>query len=161
MFGSVAFAMLIQLAPIDLTGRTAVVALDVKQVSQLAAAAESKTRIVVLRLDDVAAERAPGIYWEVYAGPPGVRPNPNGPFFVGNVALFGSGIRSEAPVGFKAAHFVFPLNGALRAARHAHAAHLVLTFVPRASEGAGSPATPRSRVRAGRVAVAVEDEKPR
>ena len=161
MFAFVALAMMIQLAPIDLTGRPAVVALDVKQVSQLAAVAESKTRMVVLRLDDVVAERSPGIFWEVYAGPRGVRPNPNGPYFVGNVALFGSGIRSEAPVGFKAAHFVFPLNGALRAARHAHAAHLVLTFVPRGTEGAGSHPKPLSPVRVGRAGIAVEDEKPR
>ena len=105
--------------------------------------------------DDVVAERQPGIYWEVYVGPRGVRPDPNGPYYVGNVALFGSGIRSEAASGFKPAHFVFPLTAAIRASRRAGDAHLVVTFVPREVD-ASRRAQPLSPVRIGRAGIAAE-----
>jgi hypothetical protein len=153
---SLALVMLMQLGlpPVELTGSATSVPLGAKQVRALSSLAASTTRAVLLQLDDVVAERPPGTYWEVYVAPPGARLDSGGPYYVGNVALFGSGIRSEAGAGFKPAHFVFPLNAALRAAHRAGGAHLVVTFVPLHG------AQPRAPVRVGRIGIA-EEQKPR
>lgn len=158
---SLALVMLMQLAlpPIELTGNATTVPLDATQARALSSLAANAAHTLLLRLDDVVAERSPGIYWEVYVEPRGARFDPNGPYYVGNVVLFGSGIRSEGGASFKPAHFVFPLNAALRAAHRGAGPHLVIAFVPRAAAGSHR-AQPLAPVRIGRAQV-TEERKPR
>ena len=142
---SLALVMLMQLAlpPIELTGNATTVPLDATQARALSSLAANAAHTLLLRLDDVVAERSPGIYWEVYVEPRGARFDPNGPYYVGNVVLFGSGIRSEGGASFKPAHFVFPLNAALRAAHRARDR----TSSSHSSRGPPPGATARSRSR--------------
>jgi len=57
--------------------------------------AESATDNLFLELD-AEAEHSPGAVWEVYFGlPSGAAPEPEGPYYIGNVVLFGQGIRDE------------------------------------------------------------------
>ena len=79
-----------------------------------------------------------------------LRLSADGPFFLGNVALYGAGIRDEARGELKPAHFVFPLNRALRAAGR-NAKCLTITFVPQGPH-AGAP------VRVGSLAILVEEQ---
>jgi len=104
----------------------------------------SGTGTVVLQLKCVQADRPPGAMWEVYAGlPANVQPNAASPYFVGNVAMFGDGIKSEPGRPF--AEFIFPLNRAIAASGDVSA--LAVTFIP--SSGvvvAGRPTVPAVRV---------------
>ncbi|HEY6237090.1 MAG TPA: tyrosinase family protein [Candidatus Elarobacter sp.] len=148
--------------PVILTGDVTVTHLQLKEVQpKLMAIAASNNQAAILRLDGVVAETQPGIYWEVYVGSPSGRPDSTSPSYIGNVALFGSGIQDEAHGTFMPAHFVFPLNGVLRAAGQANVADLVMTFVPRSTEGQGQPlqTKPRSPVRIGRASILVEEQK--
>jgi hypothetical protein len=60
---------------------------------------------VTLELEGVEADKQPNVFWEVYAGlPKGEAPSAESPYYVGNIALFGHGIRDEhqhnAPADF-------------------------------------------------------------
>ena len=85
------------------------------------------------------------------------------PYFVGNVALFGSGIRSGAHHHhFMPAHLVFPIDGAILAAQMTLRDELPVTFVP--TSGAlidGTPAPPQvaAPVRIGKMSITVVDEQ--
>lgn len=105
--------------------------IDVRGVrAQLLTAAESRQHDVTLQLD-VEAERPPGVFYEVYLGvPKGKRHH------VGNIALFGAGIRSEARGEFHPAHVELFLGDALALAlRPASTPTLHLTFVAKGAEG--------------------------
>ena len=159
----IGLAMLIKFSvpPIELTGDVTVTKLDVSPVrSQLAAVAESKSQTAMLRFDGVVADRQPGIIWEVYAGPRDAKRDAAAPSYVGNVALYGTGIRSEARGEFKPAHFEFPLNAAIRAARRAWSGPVFLTFVPRGVGANGAHPKPMAPVRIGSVAITLEPQEP-
>ena len=101
--------------PVILTGEVVEAPFQVKEIQpKLMTLANSNTQTPLLQLDGVVADRQPGIYWEVYVGPRGVKPDSNSPSYVGNVALFGSGIQSDAHAGaaFKPARCLFPLTRA-------------------------------------------------
>lgn len=107
------------------------VPIDVRGVcADLLAAAKSRQNDVTLQLD-VEAERPPQVFYEVYLGvPKGKRYN------VGNIALFGAGIRSEAQGEFHPAHVQLYISDALALAlRHASTTTLNLTFVAKGAEG--------------------------
>ncbi len=112
----------------------------------------------VLQLENIVTDRQPGVYWEVYFGPSGAAPNPAGPYFVGNLALFSAGIKSEAHHGFQPAHLSLPINGALAAASEANPDEFALTFVPRSvrTGGVAAEAAPASPVHVGAVRLSVE-----
>jgi hypothetical protein len=118
--------------PVELKGEPVTVSIDLKEISgKVRSAMESKTDTVLLDLDGVEAEQQPGILWAVYAGLPGeAQADAHSPSYVGTLALFGSGVRSEKHHEFKPAHFVYPLNRALQAALRANAARVQVTFVP-------------------------------
>ena len=152
--------------PVILTGDVTVAPFQIKEIQpKLMAMADSKMQTALLQLDGVVADRQPGIYWEVYVGPRGAKPDSSGPYYVGNVALFGSGIRSDAhaDAAFTPARFVFPLNGVLRAARQANGADLVVSFVPRGTEAEGEAlqTKPLSAVRIGSASIIVEEQRRR
>jgi tyrosinase len=105
------------LLPITLGAFPITIDLDITQLQQqIESMARSNTATLFLELDNVEADRPPGAIWAVYVGAPariivrddGSLPDPQQaqPYFVGNVALFSSGIRSEAHHHFTPAHIV-------------------------------------------------------
>jgi hypothetical protein len=137
---------------------------NIKEFRQrLAPLAESKTETLLLELNNVEAERSPGAVWEVYLGlPPNAAPNPEGPFFVGTVALFAAGIRAHAHGDFKPAHFTFQVNHQILAALRGNQDQLRLTFVPSGPLLDGKPSRPKveAPVRIGAVNISIGREKP-
>ena len=149
--------------PVVLTSEPVSFPLELKELRQrLASIAESKTETLFLELDDVEAERPPGVVWGVYIGlPTKAAPDPESPYYVGNVVLFGSGIRSEAHGEFKPAHFAFAISRAIRASLKENQERLQVTFVPQGILMDGKPSRPKveSPVRIGRASLTVEKEK--
>ena len=127
--------------------------------NRLMALAKSQVDTVVLLFKGVEAERHPGAAWEVYVGlPPNAKPNAESPYFVGNVALFGDGIKGE---GHHPAEFTFPLSRALRALSDASA--LQATFVPTSGvviDGRPLPAEVKAPVRIGEVSLLLDKAQP-
>lgn len=114
-------------------------------------------------LDDVEAEKQPGIAWEVYLGlPEGATRDAKSPHYVGSLALFGTGVRSEAHDKFIPAHFEYPVGGALRASFARNEDRVALTLVPSAILIDGKPSRPevQSAVRIGKLSLSVDHRKP-
>ena len=91
----------VQIAPVTIPAGAAeqIIRVDIRASRvELLAAARNRQQDVTLELD-VEAERPPGVFYEVRIGAPR-QPAVN----VGNVALFGAGIRSEARGEFRPAH---------------------------------------------------------
>ena len=146
---------------IKLTSEPASFAIDISEFRQrLAGTVESSTEILVLELDDVEAERPPGAVWEVYVGlPANATPDTQSVYYVGNVALYGAGIRSEARQGFKPAHFAFRINRAVQAAlKSGQDNRLQVTFVPHGVLVDGRPSRPavQSPVRLGQATLSID-----
>jgi hypothetical protein len=115
---------------------------------------ESKTESVFLILNNVEAERAPGVVWELYLGlPANSIPNPESPFFVGTMTLFSAGVRGRAHKEFKPARFTFNANRAIATSLEKNRVELSLVFVPSGPLVNGKPTRPqvKSRVRIGTV----------
>jgi tyrosinase len=150
--------------PVELNQQEVSVPINIKEFRQrLAPLAESTTETLLLELNNVEAERSPGAVWEVYLGlPPNAAPNPEGPFFVGTVALFAGGIRAHSHGDFKPAHFTFQVNRQILAALRGNQDQLRLTFVPSGPLIDGKPSRPKveSPVRIGAVNISVGREKP-
>ena len=150
--------------PVELNQQEVSVPINIKEFRQrLAPLAESKTETLLLEINNVEAERSPGAVWEVYLGlPPNAAPNPEGPFFVGTVALFAAGIRNHAHGDFKPAHFTFQVNRQILAALRGNQEQLRLTFVPSGPLIDGKPSRPKveAPVRIGAVNISVGREKP-
>jgi hypothetical protein len=159
--------------PVVLGAALVTVDFDVTQLRErLAAIAGSQTETLFLELDDVEAERQPGVVWEVYVGAPAnhLQRDPASPYYVGNVALFSTGIRSEADHEreanheFKPARFAFPLNRAILAALEVNEERVPITFAPHGVLIDGEPSHPKegeveSTVRIGQMSLTVETEK--
>jgi hypothetical protein len=149
--------------PVELNQEEVAIEINIKEFQQrLAVLAESKTEFPVLELDNVEAARAPGVVWEVYLGlPPNAAPNPESPFFVGTMALFGAGVREHAHGDFKPAKFTFRANRAILAALRSRQEQLRLVFVPSGPLMDGKPTRPKvqSPVRIGAVNISVAREE--
>jgi hypothetical protein len=150
--------------PITLGQEVVSFPIDFKEATQrLGSLAESKTATVFLELDDVEAERQPGVAWQVYLGlPANAKPTEASPHYVGALALFGQGIHSESHDKFEPAHFAFPVNRALLAGFKANQEHWTITFVPRGILLDGTESQPKveSPVKIARVSLTVETQKP-
>ena len=123
----------------------------------------STTQTLLLEFDDVVADRQPGVVWEVYVGLPANAPaNPESPFYVGNLAMFGSGIRSNAH-RFQPAKFAYAINRAVLASFRLNEESVSATLVPRGILVNGKPSTPDvlSPVRIGQVNLLVRSQQPR
>lgn len=122
----------------------------------LATALESGTGAAILQLDCVQSDRPPGAVWEVYVAPTGhARLEPQTPFFVGTVALFGDGIKSERQKPF--ARFAFPIDQALRASANAPAVSVIFVATSGVeARGQQAPVTIAATVRVGSVALLLE-----
>lgn len=130
---------------------------------RLRSLAESKTATLFLELEGVEAERQPGVAWQIYLGlAPGTTPSEESPSYLGAMALFGPGIRSQNPEKFEPAHFAFPINRALLAGFKRNLQSWTITFVPRGVQIDGKPSQPKveSPVRIAAVSLTVETQKP-
>ena len=168
----VAVILRLPIPPVELKSEPVSFPIDIREIRQrLLSVAEKEEDTVLLQLEDVEAEKQPGVVWEVYLGAPeGALPDPKSPFFLGTLSLFGPGIRSEAHHGAKTASFEFPLNRALRVLLKQNQTSLKVSFVPLGLVVDGKPSRPRvlSPVRIGKAAIAVnhraaqreQEEKP-
>jgi hypothetical protein len=131
--------------PID--GDPYVVQVDISsKVAKLRSILGNPDQQVYLELDGVAADRSPGVVWEVYVGlPAGVQADPSSPFFVGELALFGGGVRADvhAHHTFKPANLRFNATKALGAVLANGGSAAPLTFIARGILVDGQPVTPR------------------
>jgi hypothetical protein len=127
---------------------------------QLRAALARRGDQVVLEVEGVEADQPPGVIYEIYVGlPPGATPDPKGPYFVGVMALFSTGVRSATHHGeFKPARFSFRLNRALQAALKPGVDRMPVTIVPRDIEVNGRPTAgqAQSEVRVGGAVMTVK-----
>jgi len=150
--------------PITLGQERISVSVDLKDLKQrLSQLAESKEATVFLELDGVEAERQPGVAWQVYFGPPAnTAPLEDSPYYLGAMALFGSGIHAESHDKFEPAHFAFAVNRALLAGFKANQERWTLTFVPNGILVDGKPSQPKveSPVKIASASFAVEIQKP-
>ncbi|HET9392224.1 MAG TPA: tyrosinase family protein [Candidatus Rubrimentiphilum sp.] len=126
--------------------------------------AESQTRTLMLDFSNVVAQRQPGVVWEVYVGlPANAAANPKGPFYVGNLSLFGTGIRSDTHGNreFQPARFSYAINKAVAASLRLNEERVTATLVPHGILINGKPSTPKvlSPVRIGQVNILVEQRR--
>ncbi len=155
--------MIPPIPPITLNSDQTSISIDLREVGpRLRTFMSGTTDKILLELEDVEAERAPEAVWDVYVGlPENVTLTSESPHFVGSVALFGSGIRSETRHKFLPARFIFPLNRALVPSLERNAEQLSVIFVPQGVLVEGKPLPPdvKSPVRIGRVGLVVEREQ--
>ena len=137
--------------------------LDIKPLrKRLVSIIENKSETLLLELDGVEAERQPGVVWEVYVGlSPDAKLDAESPSYVGNVVLFGAGIRSEAHNEFKPAHFAFRIGRAIASSLKAQEDRLPVTFVARGILVDGKQVQPKveSQVRVGEISLSVERQE--
>jgi len=146
--------------PVELKDEKVSVPIDLKEIAgKVATVLESKADTLLLDLDGVETERQPGVAWAVYVGLPGeAEAGVNSPSYVGTLSLFGSGIRSEKHHEFKPAHFVYPLNRAVKAALKANAERMQVAFVPLGIVVDGKPTRPevKSPVRIAKMSLVID-----
>jgi hypothetical protein len=115
--------------------------INVRQLrKRLLTAANDANTDVTLELEGVEADKQPSVFWEVYVGlPKGKAPSSESAHYVGNIVLFGHGIRDEHQHGgFKPAEFSFKADRALQnALARDESGKLDLTFVARGAETKG------------------------
>lgn len=138
---------------------------DITQVSdRLVSISENKTQKVFLDLVRVEAEKQPGVVWEVYVGlPTDATPEPKGVFFVGNVVIFGAGVRTNAHGEYHPAHFSFDASRAIAEALKRKEKELRITFVPHGVLINGKPSRPKAAasVRIGSADLMIQTERER
>jgi hypothetical protein len=132
---------------------------------RLSSLARGKDPGLLLELEDIEADRQPDVYYEVYVGlPAGETPQFKSPHYVGNLALFGHGIRGEHAHGeFRPASATFRIGNALRETfASANGPDLLrVLFIPRAAEhdGKTEPAKSSATIKIGSAAISVRREE--
>ena len=125
--------------------------------------ASNADQTLVLKFDDVWADRLPGVVWEVYAGlPAGKEPDTESPFFLGTLSIFSTGVRMQGHES-KAAEFSFTLDRAVTEALRTDSGKLEITLVPSGILINGKRSEPKvqGRVRINRVSIAIENQRKR
>lgn len=149
--------------PILLSKPSFVTSIDITKLrQQLGTLAKSQTDTLFLKLENVTTPRQPGVVWQVFLGlPKGAKPNAQSPFFVGNLAMFGMGVKSDSGRKFMPASFSFPADNALQNALKSRDNNLTLTFVATGPlvNGKPSPGKIASPVRIGNVSITVESKR--
>jgi hypothetical protein len=145
----------------ELTSRPTSVPVDLADArARIGGLLAERQATVLLDLDQVEADKQPGVVWAVYVGPEPVAEGSKTPYFVGSLALFGAGVRDETHPNhkFEAGHFAFPLNRALEAWLRAGAQKLIATFVPVGILVGGKPSSveAKAEVHVGRISLTVE-----
>jgi len=151
--------------PVELGEREITVPIEIAKIRErIPALLQSKTETLVIELDNVVADREPGVVWEVYLGAPAnTALNAESPHFLGTVSLFSTGVRSHQHAEFKPAHFTFPATKALAVAMRGNQEKLPLVFVPTGPLIDGKPSQPKvqSPVRIGAINVAIARQEER
>ncbi len=151
--------------PVELGEREVTVPIDITQIRErIPALLQNKNEQLVVELDNVVAEREPGVVWEVYLGAPeNAARNAESPHFLGTVSLFSAGVRSHAHREFQPAHFTFPATKALEVALRTRQEKLPLVFVPTGPLIDGKPSQPKvqSPVRIGAINIAIARQEER
>jgi hypothetical protein len=150
------------LPPIELKAHIVRIPLDISTVREkMLAVSRQPNQRLVLKLEGVEAPTAPGASWEVYLGSPeGTRLTTDIPTYLGNVVLFGSGIRSETHHGeFKPASFTFHISHKLISVIASNSNPL-LTFMPHGILINGKPSIPEvlAPIKIGSVSLAIGTE---
>lgn len=135
---------------------------------RLASIANDNARDLTLELS-VEADRQPDVFYEVYVGlGANDRATFESPHYVGNLALFGHGIRDDHQHGgFKPAEFSFKIDRAVITAlrRKDDNGKLNVRFVPKGAEGEGGLQTRRAgatiTVRRATIAIARLSQEPK
>lgn len=139
--------------------------IDIKPIREkIVSISKSKSETLLLNLNRVETERQPGVIWEVYVGlPANAKADSEGPYYVGNIALFGAGVRSDAHHDFKPAEFTFPVERPIMRALKANEDKVQITFVPQGILVDGKPTQPKveSSVHIGEASLSVETQKRR
>jgi Common central domain of tyrosinase/Polyphenol oxidase middle domain len=112
--------------------------IDIRRLRDRLTKSLGKDTEFALQLTDVTADRQPNVYWEIYFGlPKEERATSESPHYIGNLALFGGGVRGHE--GHGAAHgaaFAFRIDEALKASlSQEKQGSVLLQFVAR---GAGT-----------------------
>lgn len=100
---------------------------------QLLAAAADQTRDIILDLDGIEAERPPDVYFQIFVHTEAQSRGRS----VGNLTLYGAGIRNEARGAFRPAQVQLVITPELRLALR-QSSTIQLTFV---AQGAGGTTT--------------------
>ncbi len=119
--------------PVELTQQTVSIPIQLPTTvrEKLASFGRTPDQHIYLQLGGIHTPTQPGVIWETYIGlPPNVAPDPSGPYYVGNVAMFGVGIRDQMPEMFRPAQIALRINAALRASAQTSGGMLRVTFVP-------------------------------
>jgi hypothetical protein len=124
------------------------VVIDVRAVrAELLATANNRKQELTLELD-VEAQRPPEVFFEVSLSTPGGKH-----YNVGNVALYGAGIRGEGRGEFHPAHVQLLIGAAVTASLSVSNANtLQLTFATRGAEGVAPPRS-KAAVRVARAEI--------
>ena len=113
-------------------------------VQKLESILQNPAKRIYLELQGVTTDTQPGATWEVYVGlPAGVAPNPSSPFYVGKMALFGAGVKSDAHMTFHPASLRFYIETAISGPLANGQGSIPITFVPRGILINGHRSTPR------------------
>ena len=155
----------VPMQPMTLRSEKMTISMDIRPFRQrLTTLAASTREDIVLEVENVEADRPPGIIYEVYVGlPADAEPDPKSPFYVGNMSLFSTGIRSDTHHQFKPARFSFRLNRALNAALKTAGDTMPVTIVPRDIEIDGRPTAGQSQsdVRVGGAVMTIKRRRRR
>ena len=127
--------------------------LDAKARVELAPAAEKGEGSVLLNIEGIVFDRAPDLYYEVYLNlPEGQKPDPQGPYFAGNLAFFGLEPHDDAghghgdkPRGGVHSYNITRLVRELKRRQRWNEEQLNVTLIPRGPElpgGKEGPAAP-------------------
>ena len=133
--------------PIPIDGDPYILPVDISDiVQQLEVDLWNPAKQVYLELDGVATSKSPGVSWEVYVGlPAGVAANPQSPFYVGKLGLFGAGVRSDSHGNFKPTALRFNATQALQTLLAGGGSNASLTFIARGILVRGKQVTPKVR----------------
>lgn len=135
------------------------IAPDIRE--QLLSLAKNPAQSIYLQLEGVEAARQPGVVWETHVGSVTTTAfDTNSASFVGDVVLFGTGIRDAMPSMFRPAVFAFKINRAILAAL-GNSKTLVVTFAPRGIlvNGALSHPKVQAPVQIGKMSIVAETIK--
>jgi len=134
--------------------------INVRELRQrLLGVAKEPNTDLTLELDDVEADKQPDVYWEVYLGlPKGTAPSSDSAYYIGNIALFGHGIRdAHQHEGAEPAKFSFKIDRAMQnALAKDESGKTHLTFVARGAviKGAKDAVRSNATVSVGKVRIA-------
>jgi hypothetical protein len=149
----VASALGARIPPITIPAQSESITVDVDLAQarpKLLAAASAQTKDILLDLDAIEAERSPDVYFEVYIHAKGGDRGRT----VGNLALYGGGIRSEARDAFRPAHIQLVITDDVRDALQ-KSSTITIAFVARGAGGTATTARSACEVRIGKPVILI------